>query len=95
MRECCIFLYDQWFHLSEQRYQHLKEEMSHLYLEGEGAMVVETQKEENKGPKDENINSMNQEIPVVLAEEMKKEENGEEPKETLIHENVLNEKKVE
>ena len=69
--------------------------MPHLYAEGEGAMVPENQKEENKGPKDENINSMNQEIPVVSAGEMKKEENGEEPKETLVHENVLSEKKIE
>ena len=58
-------------------------------------MVAETQKEESNGPKDENINSMNQEIPVVSAGEMKKEENGEEPKETLVHENVLSEKKIE
>ncbi len=35
LRECAIFLYDQWFHLSEQRYQHLKEEMAHLYVESE------------------------------------------------------------
>lgn len=26
LRECSIFLYDQWYHLSEERYEKLKEE---------------------------------------------------------------------
>lgn len=34
LRECALFLYDQWFHLSEQRYQQLKTELAYLYQEG-------------------------------------------------------------
>ena len=33
LKECALFLYDQWYHLSEQRYSKLKEELAHLYLE--------------------------------------------------------------
>lgn len=33
LKECALFLYDQWYHLSEQRYNKLKEEMVHLYVE--------------------------------------------------------------
>ena len=30
LRECSIFLYDQWFHLCEERYNKLVEELPHL-----------------------------------------------------------------
>jgi chromodomain-helicase-DNA-binding protein 7 len=30
LRECAIFLYDQWYHLAEQRYQHLAAEFANL-----------------------------------------------------------------
>lgn len=32
LRECSIFLYDQWFHLSEQRYTQLNEEIGHTLI---------------------------------------------------------------
>lgn len=35
LRECAIFLYDQWFHLSEQRYTQLNEEIGHTLISAE------------------------------------------------------------
>ena len=35
LRECTIFLYDQWYHLSEQRYNQLKEEIGHTLISSE------------------------------------------------------------
>eukprot|EP00919_Chromeraceae_sp_WS-2016_P035507 GHVR01084245.1.p1 GENE.GHVR01084245.1~~GHVR01084245.1.p1 ORF type:complete len:142 (+),score=8.30 GHVR01084245.1:4178-4603(+) len=33
MRECTIFLYDQWYHLSEMRYEQIKKEFENLQPE--------------------------------------------------------------
>lgn len=35
LRECAIFLYDQWFHLSEQRYNQLKQEIGDTLVSAE------------------------------------------------------------
>ena len=35
LRECAIFLYDQWFHLSEERYKQLKEEIGNTLISSE------------------------------------------------------------
>ena len=35
LKECTIFLYDQWYHLSEQRYNQLKEEVGHTLISTE------------------------------------------------------------
>ncbi len=35
LRECTIFMYDQWYHLSEERYNQLKEEIGNTLISTE------------------------------------------------------------
>lgn len=85
LRECAIFLYDQWYHLSQQRYQHTKEEMGHLLVspppepsdQPEGGTGEKPVENANEGQSEQNSNRMPVEQDV---EKVPVEQNGAEVK---------------